>query len=161
MKKWQENRNYRHIYDSDGNVTTNIITADRQDVAVSEEVFLAYSQADRRERYIEDEVEPGKLISLEQLLEDHVPLEQLGVECEESAEESLLEKERARERSDQKRLLKEALSYLEPDEAALIRALYFDRIPVRAYARHLGVQLRTVQYRRDKILAKLRQKFFL
>lgn len=161
MKKWQENRNYRHIYDSDGNVTANIITADSQDVAVTEEVFLVYSQADRRERYIADEVEPGKLISLEKLMEDHVPLEQLGVECVESAEESLLKKERMRERSDQKRRLKEALSYLEPDEAELIRALYFDRIPVRAYARRLGVQLRTVQYRRDKILAKLRQKFFL
>ena len=161
MKKWQENRNYRHIYNNDGDVTANIITADDQDVAGSEEVFLAYSKSDRRERYIADEVEPGKLVSLEKLMEDHVPLEQLGVECEESAEESLLKKERMRERREQKRRLEEALSYLEPDEAALIRALYFDRIPARAYARRLGVQLRTGQYRRDKILAKLRQKFFL
>jgi len=57
-----------------------VITVDGVDVEVSEEVFLAYSQADRRERYIAEEVEPGLVLSLDKLLEDGVPLEKLGVE---------------------------------------------------------------------------------
>ena len=67
MKKWQENRNYRQTHDSNGDVTANIITVDGQDITVSEEVFLVYSRADRRERYITEEVEPGKILSLEKL----------------------------------------------------------------------------------------------
>jgi hypothetical protein len=64
MKKWQETRNYRHIKDQNG-IIINIITVDGVDVEVNDEVFLAYSQADRRERYITEEAEAGKLLSLE------------------------------------------------------------------------------------------------
>ena len=51
MKNWQKNRNYKRIKDENGNVIANIITIDGIDVEVTEEVFLAYSQMDRRERY--------------------------------------------------------------------------------------------------------------
>ena len=74
MKNWQESRNYRRIKDKDGNIIANIITVDGVDVEVTEDVFLAYSQADRRERYIAEEVEPGRVLSLERLMEDGVPL---------------------------------------------------------------------------------------
>ena len=50
MKKWQEERNYRRIYNEAGEVIANIITVDGMDVNVAEDVYLAYSQADRRER---------------------------------------------------------------------------------------------------------------
>ena len=50
MKNWQESRNYRRIKDENGAVIANIITINGVDVEVSEEVFLAYSQSDRRER---------------------------------------------------------------------------------------------------------------
>lgn len=126
MKKWQENRNYRHIYDSDGNVTENIITADDQDVAVSEEVFLAYSQADRRERYIEDEVEPGKLVSLEKLMEDHLPLERCGVSPVESAEEELIQLEEMELWMRRQRNLGATLSALSEREQELIHSLYYE-----------------------------------
>lgn len=86
MKKWQEKRNYRRIKDEHGHIIKNIITVDGVDVEVSEEVFLSYSQMERRERYITEEVEPGRLLSLERLLEDGVPLELLGGEQEKSAE---------------------------------------------------------------------------
>ena len=62
MKKWQETRNYKRIKDQNG-IIINIITVDGVDVEVNDEVFLAYSQADRRERYIIEEVEAGKLLS--------------------------------------------------------------------------------------------------
>lgn len=43
MKKWQEERNYRRIYNEDGEVIANIITVDDVDVNVAEDVYLAYS----------------------------------------------------------------------------------------------------------------------
>lgn len=51
MKKWQKERNYRQIKDKDGNVIKNIIKINGQSVEVSEEVFLTYSQSDRKVRY--------------------------------------------------------------------------------------------------------------
>ena len=80
MKKWQEERNYRRVRNEGGEVIANIITVDGMDVEVPEDVYLAYSQADRRERYVREEMESGKLLSLDKLLEDEVPLEPLGVE---------------------------------------------------------------------------------
>lgn len=57
MKKWQEERNYRRIRNEQGQIVASIITVDGPDVAVSDEVYLAYSQADRRERYMTEEAE--------------------------------------------------------------------------------------------------------
>lgn len=59
MKKWQEERNYRRIYNEAGEAIANIITVDGVDVEVAEDVYLAYSQADRRERYVREEQFPG------------------------------------------------------------------------------------------------------
>ena len=59
MKKWQEKRNYRRIKDEHGHIIKNIITVDGVDVEVSEEVFLSYSQMERRERYIPGEGGPS------------------------------------------------------------------------------------------------------
>ena len=55
MKKWQEERNYRRVRNEGGEVIANIITVDDMDVEVPEDVYLAYSQADRRERYITED----------------------------------------------------------------------------------------------------------
>ena len=160
MKNWQESRNYRRIKDKDGNIIANIITVDGVDVEVTEDVFLAYSQADRRERYIAEEVEPGRVLSLERLMEDGVPLVELGIEQEPSAENIVLEGEDEKELAIQKSRLISALSSLNEAEKQLVQALVFDDIPLREYARCLNVQLRTVQYRRDKLLEKLRRKIF-
>ena len=161
MQKWQENRNYRRIKGENGNIIANIITIDGKDEEVTEEVFLAYSQSDRRERYIIEEVEPGKLLSLEKLQEDGVPLEKLGAEMVCSAEDSLLEQETLSETERQKVLLRAALATLEEDERLLIEALFFERKSVREYAAELDVYHRTIICRRDKLLRKLYPKIFL
>lgn len=160
MKKWQEKRNYRRIKDEHGMIIKNIITVDGVDVDVSEEVFLAYSQMERRERYIAEEVEPGKLLSLEKLIEDNVPLELLGIEPEESAEDIALNQMEQAE-IDSKDCLISALSELNPSEEQLIRALFFEGISAREYAKQLGVHLNAIQYRRGKVLKKLHRKIFL
>lgn len=161
MKNWQKVRNYKRVKDENGNIIANIITVDGIDVEVTEEVFLAYSQAERRERYIIEELEPGKILSLDKLLEDQIPLDELGVEQEPSTEAVVLSQECIRERIKQQSKLTTILSELDEDEKQLIQALFFDCISAREYARQTGVQLRTVQYRRDKLLNKLRHKILL
>jgi RNA polymerase sigma factor (sigma-70 family) len=160
MKNWKENRNYRRIKDESGAVIANIITVDGIDVEVTSEVFLAYSQSDRRERYIAEELEPGKLLSLDKLREDEVPLGELGVEQEPSAESVLLLWADNQEKAVQKARLTAMLSELDEEEKGLIQALFFEGVSAREYARRLGVYHRTVIYRRDKLLEKLRRKIF-
>ena len=160
MKKWQEERNYRRVRNEAGEVIANIITVDGTDVEVPEDVYRAYAQADRRERYVREEMEAGKLLSLDKLLEDEVPLEPLGVELAPSAEDTTMEQEESNETAMQLQKLTEALSGLNTAERQLLQALYFDGIPAREYARQLGVYHRTVLYRRDKLLEKLRRMIF-
>lgn len=158
MQKWQESRNYKRIKDENCEVLAYIITVDGRDIEVAEEVYQAYSQADRRERYVREEVEPGKVLSLEKLLEDEVPLEKLGVEMSPSAEETMLGQEGIRQTEQQLKRLADALASLNTAERQLLQALYFDRLSAREYARQLGVYHRTILYRRDKLLEKLRGK---
>ena len=160
MKKWQESRNYRQVKNDAGEIISYIITVDGIDVEVPEGVYRAYSQADRRERYVREEMEAGKLLSLDKLLEDDVPLEPLGVDLVPSAEATTLEQEESSETARQLKKLAEALSGLNTAERQLLQALYFEGIPAREYARQLGVYHRTVLYRRDKLLEKLRRMIF-
>ena len=62
MKKWQKDRNYKRVKDKDGNVVANIISVYGQD---SDEVFTAYSQMDRQERYAEELLMAEREISWE------------------------------------------------------------------------------------------------
>lgn len=160
MKKWQESRNYRQVKNDAGEIISYIITVDGIDVEVPEAVYRAYSQADRRERYVREEMEAGKLLSLDKLLEDDVPLEPLGMDLVPSAEDTTLEQEESSETAMQLKKLTEALSGLNTAERQLLQALYFEGIPAREYARQLGVYHRTVLYRRDKLLEKLRRMIF-
>ena len=51
MKKWQMDRNYRAYENLDGSFVY-IIAVDGVDVEVNKDVYMAYSQSDRRERYL-------------------------------------------------------------------------------------------------------------
>lgn len=159
MKKWQEKCNYRRVKDSGGTVTAYLIMVDGTDVEVSKEVYLAYASADRRERYVEEEVEADKKLSLDKLEEDSVPLEALGVRTVPSAEESVLYIADAQERETQKARLSAALSGLEDSERLLLQAMFFDGLSTREYARRTGVTQHAVIKRRDRILRDIK-KFF-
>ena len=43
MYNWKDTRNYRRFRDENGNVIANIIYVDGEEVAVSDEVYEAYS----------------------------------------------------------------------------------------------------------------------
>ena len=153
MKKWQEERNYRRVRSEGGEVIANIITVDGMDVEVPEDVYLAYSQADRRERYITEEQSSGKLLSLEQMEEDALLPDYVGAETE------ALEREEIRNLAEQKQILLLALLSLKDTDRELINALFFDGVSTREYAQRMGVSQRAVIKRRDRILRDLK-KFF-
>lgn len=155
MEKWQENRNYRKIRDENGTVIANIITVDGRDVAVTEDVFAAYAQMDRRERYLSEDLPTGKVLSMEQLAEDGVLPDYVGAETAPSAEDCVL----AREREELTSLLLAALIALEDRDRQLITALFYDRLSTREYARRIGVTQRAVIKRRDRILRDMKKYF--
>lgn len=157
MKKWQEERNYRRVRSEAGEVIANIITVDGMDVEVPEDVYLAYAQADRRERYITEEQSSGKLLSLEQMEEDALLPDYVGAAP--SAETEALEREELRNLAEQKQILLLALLSLKDTDRELINALFFDGASTREYAQRMGVSQRAVIKRRDRILRDLK-KFF-
>ena len=156
MKKWQEERNYRRIYNEAGEAIANIITVDGVDVEVAEDVYLAYSQADRRERYVREEQSSGKLLSLEQMEEDALLPDYVGAETAPSAETEALEREELRNLAEQKQILLLALLSLKDTDRELINALFFDGASTREYAQRMGVSQRAVIKRRDRILRDLK-----
>ena len=160
MKKWQESRNYKRLKDEGGNVIANIITVDGVDVEVTEEVFLVYSQEDRRERYQDEQQEEHPQVSLELLTAHDVPIDLYTQRHEISAEDSVIQREEYAETIVHKERLSAALSSLSVEDQALIQALFFEGLSTRAYAKQLGVYQRAVIYKRDKILDKLKEKFF-
>ena len=156
MKNWQESRNYRRIKDEQGQVVARIITVDGVDVEVTEEVFLAYSQADRRERYLSEDTAADKLLSLEQIAEDEVQPDYICMHLTSSAEDEFLEAETAEERERMKQSLLLALLSLNDADRELITALFFDGVSTREYARQKGVYQRAIVKRRDRILRDMK-----
>ena len=77
-----------------------------------------------------------------------------------TAEDTAAEREETSETAMQLKRLTEALPELNTAERQLLQALYFEGIPAREYARQLGVYHRTVLYRRDQLLEKLRRMIF-
>lgn len=158
MKNWQDDRNYRKSRQPDGTVK-NLIFVDGQAVEVTDEVFAAYSQMDRQERYQEELLQDNPYVSLEKLADACVPIEEYMLEQAPSPEDICISMEDAAEQAALLRLLPEALEQLTESERELIRALYFEGVPVREYARQKGVRLFVIQKRRDRILAKLKNIF--
>ena len=159
MKKWQESRNYRQIRNQNGEIIANIITVDGTDVEVPEDIYQAYAQADRRERYLLEEQSAGKSLSLEQMEEDDLLSGYVGAETAPSAEEIALEWERAQELAERKQVLLLAMLALSDADRELITALFFDGVSTREYGKRIGVTQRAVIKRRDRILRDLKKYF--
>lgn len=156
MKKWQESRNYRRVRNENGQVVANIITVDGIDVEVSEEVFLAYSQMDRQERYQQEQQLVHPQVSLELLGEHEVPIDLYLNEHQISAEENVLNWEEEQENYIKQERLKAAMDSLDKEERQLLQALFFDGFSTRECAYHRGVSQRAIIKRRDRILKKLK-----
>lgn len=154
MKNWQDDRNYRKIRQPDGTVK-NLIFVDGQALEVTDEVFAAYSQMDRQERYQEEQRE-GMVLSLERFAADNMRLEFLTSDYVPSAEEIVLAAETEQERQALLRLLPEALEQLTESEREFIRELFFEGISLREYCRINDIPTMTQHYRLQQVLKKLK-----
>lgn len=148
MEYWKKDRNYRKYEEADGS-TRYVVTVDGVDVEVAAEVYEAYAQADRRERYC-CEREAGVLFSLERMAEDDRPLGYFSDKYVESAEDAVL-------RQMLIDAVRDALSLLEPEEQLLVEAVVMDGITEQAYAARLGVSQVAVHKRKRRILKKISQ----
>lgn len=146
MKYWQKTRNYRKYEREDGTFA-HIITVDGEDVEVSAEVYQAYSQADRRERY-QTERDENVLLSLERFAEDEMHLSYLTGGHNESAEDAVF-----RDVLPGQAML--AFGCLAPEEQHLIRALIIDGVTERDYAAVSGISQVAVHKRKQRILRKI------
>jgi len=149
MEKWKMKRNYRQVRDNNGQVLAYIITVDDTDVEVTKQVFSAYAQEDRRERYITEEKEPEQHLSLELFLENGTLFAMQGFELPPSAEDEVI-------RQENRRLLQNALHKLNDDEAELIQSLFFEGLSERQLSAQTGVHHMTIHNRKVRILRKLK-----
>jgi len=148
MQNWQKNRNYRKYENEDGSFRY-VIAVDGEDVEVNEEIYKAYSQADRKERYAEER-EEGLLLSLEKMSEDGIPLSYFTERHIESAEDMAIQIVLAEQAAAAYKMLNE-------EEQRLIQAVVIGNVSERDYAERIGLSQKGVNKRKQKILEKLKK----
>ncbi len=146
MQNWKKDRNYRKFKNADGSYTY-IITVDGVRVEVSLEVYQAYSQDDRRERYL-DECDEGLLISIEGIAEEGATPEYFTDRHVESAEDAALRKILVQ------RTLS-AIATLTPDEKRLLYAVAVQGMTEQSLADLTGVSQAALHKRKKRLFKKI------
>ena len=134
-----------------------------QYVEVTDEVYAAYMQSDRKMRYFENDLKterfvlgkegqvvqiiPSREDSLDRLIDENA---QQFPGDEESVENTVLHKLEVDK-------LHTALAMLTPEEQVLIQALFFEEKTERQYAEELGVYRNAIHVRKIRILKKLKK----
>lgn len=117
---------------------------------VTKEEYTLYYKEKRRERYIAEQAKEVGAFSYDALTTDEFNGEEILVDVNNSPEEEV-----------ERHLLIEMMlglfQKLNPDEQALIKAIYFDGMSEREYAAQLGVYPNAVHKRKHKILEKLKK----
>ena len=133
-----------------------------QYVEVTDEVYMAYTQGDRKMRYFENDLKterfvlgkegqmvrviPSREDSLDRLMDENAQ----QFPNEESVENTVLHKLEVDK-------LHTALAMLTPEEQALIQALFFEEKTERQYADELGVYRNAVHVRKMMALKKIKK----
>ena len=131
---------------------------------ITPEVLKVLKQSDRKMKYMEVEIKHGvfrqdmnaKTAAFAPTREDSLDrlLDEEGVEFISEApspEETIIHR-------DTLERLRKALTMLEPEEYALIHALYYERISERQLSALTGIPQKTINYRRKKAINSLRRK---
>ena len=116
-------------------------------VEVTREVYLAWYQAGRKERYQVEKMQRHGVCSMEELQEK-------GYDCSFSVvspEEIVIRLSEIQE-------LEEALGYLTKEDAELITLLFFEEFTVKETAQYFGCCPKTIRNRRKKVLEKLKEQ---
>ena len=118
-------------------------------VAVSDEVYSEFYRYRRREKTLEEKDSRRGLLRYDSWDNSRSNGAEAVRDPGQSVEELITERE-THER------LCAALCTLSSGERELINALYYDGEPIAAMARRIGVPQRTLGYRRDRALKKLK-----
>ena len=169
MSKWKEYCNYRRLKNPNGTVTY-IITADGEDVEVSEEIYSEYAKIGRKMRYMEIDLKNDRVLQDEDgkaildknglpfiLPEREVSLDKLIDEDWDFSSPDLTPEEAyfANEYSD-KVELRRCIGLLNHDEQVLIESIYFTGFTEQEYAEMLGVKRQSLNERKLRILKKIK-----
>lgn len=133
-----------------------------QFIEVTEEIYQAYMQGDRKMRYFETDLKiertildesgriqqiiPSREDSLDRLVEDNA---RQFEDTRESVEDAVLRKLAEDD-------LRQALTKLTDEEYVLVYALFYEGRTERDYAKELGVSQVAVHKRKQRILKKLK-----
>ena len=148
MMNWQKKRNYRKLKNDEDETIRYIVIEDGEELEVDEAFFTAYSQSDRRERYVEER-DAGRLLSLDQMYEDNVMLSYFMDVRVESVEDTVI-------RRDLGERAMRALVSLREDERNMLQALIIDGVTERAYAARIARSQKYVNIHKQKYLEKLK-----
>lgn len=157
MSNWKANRNYWKVNDAQGDVIAYVIEVEGREVKVSEEVFRCYAKGDRRERYILQDQKKGRILSLEQMTQDEVREDYVGVPSAPSCLDELIERESASEWDGKKQKLLPALLELTDRDRELIVMLFYDGASTRQAAARFSVSQKRIRAWRDRVLRDLRK----
>lgn len=117
---------------------------------VTKEEYKLYYKEKRRERYIAEQAKEVGAFSYDALTTDEFNGEDILVDVNNSPEEEA-------EQHLMVEMLLGLFQKLNPDEQALIKAIYFDGMSEREYAAKLGIYHNAVHKRKLKILEKLKK----
>lgn len=127
-----------------------VIKVDGQLVEVTPDVYYAYFRMERRERWQEEKKQAHNVVSYDALDDgETVGIEAMPDLASPSMEESAMTKEIHEK-------LHRAVDALPKAERELIKAIFFDGMSTREYAKRSGLSQTGVSYRLRKILSKLR-----
>ncbi len=120
-------------------------------VEVSKEIYTAYHQLKRRERYLEERDQKRGVffyhaIDTEEFLGEELLPDTQATTVEETAIAAILQQQ-----------LRRCLSVLPKPEQELLHALYFEELTEGQYAQRCGVSQTSVSKQRRKLLRKLRR----
>jgi len=127
------------------------IPANGQLVVVTVEVYNEFYKMDRRERYLEERDRAKGKILFSDLDPDEMRCEEALADADaKSVEQTVLDAIMVDK-------LQKCLVLLPDDERELINALFFDGYSEREWEAITGVPRRTIAYRKNKILSKLKK----
>lgn len=116
---------------------------------VSQEFYKDYYKERRRERYLE-ELDAEHIISYHSLDNEEFCGEDILIDPNEDVTEQVTRKLMIEK-------LRSVLSYLSDEERQLIEALFFKDYSEREWSRETGIPQRTICYRKNVILKKLKK----
>lgn len=130
----------------------NTATGKYEEVDVSDEVYTAYTRSgwnidDNNSSFYRHEIQISSLMGSENSNHENF--------------HELISAERHTEYLAERRLwieqIKNAIMLLSPDEQMLIRALFFEGMSEREYAKCLGIPQRTINNRKFRLISKLKK----